>query len=291
MTVQITFDGDFVVNNKISMRTLAQSCMGMQKALERAYLDVERGGLSKGEKIRDEERKTVEFYLESYREGSFISIFKEITPKLKSAIDNLGSTMFNPYKRAIQGGDIEHQKIIEEAIERRLVLDSQPKIYEDALNDPIIYTPKQYAKKSMLNSVNDSLIPIKTNEGENSIKYTLTGDSSYEFYFDSLIATRFTKAFSGKEVGPEIIYESYVVKLDSKNRKGIIRHKVNNQEATILFINNSDYNKAVEYLKAEEDGKPVVAMKFSGYAIKEFDSLDLAAGDVVFKQLIEEKNG
>jgi len=32
-------------------------------------------------------------------------------------------------------------------------------------------------------------------------------------------------------------------------------------------------------------------MKFSGYAIKEFDSLDLAAGDVVFKQLIEEKNG
>jgi len=291
MAIEMTFDGNFVINNKVSMRTLAQTYLGMQKALERAYLDIERGGISKYETIRDEDRRATEFYLESYREGSFISVFKAATPILKRTIDRLSSTINDRYSIAIKDGDIEHQKIIQEAKERLLIMGAQPINYEDALNDSSIYIPKQYARKSMLNHFSDSLVPIKKNDGENSINYRLAGDSSYEFYFDANIATRFTRSLQGKELGSEIKYESYVIRLDGNNQKGVIRHKFNNKEATIFFINYSDYNIATEYLKQNEASHPLSAMRFIGYAIKELNALDLANGDIIFKALVKEENG
>ena len=252
MSIIITFSGDFVVNKKVSMRTMAQTYMGVQKALERAYLDIERGGISKRDTIRDNERKATEFYLESYGDGSFRSVFKEVSPVLKRAIDRLSTAINDPYRIAVEGeGDIEHQKILQEA--RRVIAraGTGQRALEEAANDPTISSSKQYAKKSISNYISDSLVPVKSNDGDNSIKYQFLGDLSYEFFFNKIISSRFSRAISAKDLGPIFIYESYVVRLDSKNQKGIIKHKFNNKEVSILFTNYEDYNKATSYLQTE----------------------------------------
>lgn len=286
MTIQIIFDGDFVVKNKVSLRTMGQTYVGLQKALERAYIATVRGGISKGDTIRDEEWHATEFYLESYQAGSFISIFKEIGPGLKRTIDRLGSCINEPYDVAIEEGDIEHATILK-AVSRELQALESPLKYEDALNDERINSRGQYLDKTIANYVVQSLVPLSKSRGENSITYILNGDSSYEFYFDRYIASRFGKASKGVELGPIIEYESYVIKLDSKNKKGTIRHKINNKEATIRFRDVNGYNVATEYLKTDEAGRPSQAMKFVGCSVKELGILDLSVGDVIFIKLAD----
>jgi hypothetical protein len=134
--------------------------------------------------------------------------------------------------------------------------------------------------------MNTSITPLKQNEGNNSILYRFSGNTSHEFYFDLPVATRFTKAISGRDVGPEYIFESYVIKLDGKNKKGVIRHKVNKREVIIHFLSSSDYNKAAEFNKLNSDGTLQEPMRFVGHTVRELGRIDLDAGDVIFKRLL-----
>ena len=286
MPIQIVFDGDFAAGGRVSMRTLPHTYFGMQKALERSYMDITRQGLTKGERITDIERQATEFYLERYEEACFISDFREKFPELSRTIDRLSRALRDPYQLAIENADVQQSRILDAAMDRRGVINPSVQTYADALQNAEIYTPRQQGDKSINNYINESLLPLKKNSGHNSIKYTLIGNVSNEFYFDLGISNRFTRAISGKELGPELIYESYVLKMDGKNQKGVIKHVVNNKEANIYFIEASDYNVVNAFNELDEAGNPVKAMRFIGYAVRELGKLDLACGDVIFRRLL-----
>ena len=291
MSIEITFKGDFVINNKVSMRTMAQTYTGIQKALERSYIDIHRKGISKGEKINDEEREATEFYLESYQKGSFISIFKAITPNLKKTIDKLGSTLINPYDNAMKNdGYSEHERIIKEAQDRNIKTENEIIDYESAMKKTKIYVPKNYGSKSILNHFDSSLIPVRTNRGENTIEIYLQGNENYRYKFNRETAINFKKVISEKSLGDEFIFEGHIIKLNSKNKKGTIKHISNNQEATIVFTTDSDYNIATKYLVTHENGKPSKTIRFIGITVNELKKTNLKSGDIIFKKLLENKN-
>lgn len=286
MTIEILFEGEFAINGRVSLRTLAHTYTGLQKAIERAYLDISRGGISKGERIHKDDYKITDFYLEEIRNGSFISKFKECNSTLRSAIDKVSKAITDPYELAASHGEIVHNQILKEAEGRIPQETREVQTYEKALSNPKLFIPKAYGEKSIGSNINKSLSPLRNSEGENSIKYILTGDESHEFEFDKRIASRFTSVISGKELGVELIYDAFLIGLDTDNLKGTIRHKSNNLKATIYFVESSDYNSVSEYLKTDDHGQPLTSMKFLGYSVKEQSMPDLSAGDVVFKRLL-----
>jgi hypothetical protein len=115
MSIQIVFEGDFAANHQLSLRTLSQTYTGLQKALERSYLDITREGISKGEKITDEERRATEFYLEEYARGSVIARIRESTQELSRAIDRLCDAMINPYALANEKNEIKNIQFLKKA--------------------------------------------------------------------------------------------------------------------------------------------------------------------------------
>lgn len=288
MTVQITFEGEFSSRNRISLRTLGQTYTGLQKAIERTYLSIERDGLLKGERSDKESIKATEFFLEQYRDGSFICVFRESSDQLLRVIDHLSSIIRNPYEIAMSEGDIEHQTIVRSLQEINQNPISEPINYVNAISDSSINDPRSYAPKSIANYINQSLIPVKRHGGNNRIIYRLTGHEDHQFIFDKTTAERFYSAISGKGIGPLIRYESELIKISSTTLSGSIKHTYNRKEAIIKFMTAGDYNQAAPYVELGRDQKPIQPMSFLGYPILEMNKIDLESGDVIFKELISE---
>jgi hypothetical protein len=287
MPIEIAFEGPFAADGKVSLRTLAQTYGGMQTALERAYLDITRGGLAKGERIGKEDIEATQFYLSETRKGSFISVFQEESHNLIKAIDRASKAIFNPYDISIESAEIKHENILAEAANRKLIISPSVRTYGDALAGRDVDVQRQYGDKSITNNINAALNPVKHGSDRNSIRFRLVGTVSHEFIFDSITAKRFGKAIAGEALGPELLFESYVKKLDSKNLKGVIEHTVNKREAALRFLEIEDYNKVIPYSTLDSTGNPTRPMRFLGHAVISMGNLDLTAGDVIFKRLVE----
>ncbi|AFY38564.1 hypothetical protein Lepto7376_2274 [[Leptolyngbya] sp. PCC 7376] len=283
--IEIIFDGSLAVNHKVSMRTLGMTYTHIQKALERAYIDIERDGIFKNERLKKEDYYLTEFFLESTANNCYRVSFREATQNLKRTIDRVSQAIFNPYDLAISDAKITHQKVLEQVKDREGQSLLIPKSYQDILSGKSEIKSESYGSKSIISNINQAIIPVRKSQEEGSITLRLNGEQSSEYHFDTRISTRFSTITSYKELGPEMLCECYLLMLNPTKTKGKVKHTYNGKESTLFFVEHSDCNQVLPFLEQDENGRPKKSFSFIGHVVKESGVLNVETGDVIFKRL------
>lgn len=289
MGIKVVFDGPIARDHRVSMRTLALTYTSLQGAVDRAYLDIQRGGISKYERMHKDDYKQVEMLLTATEQGSVIKLFQETYTELKDVYDWISRTISEPYQQSQSDGEIDQQRILQDLKATRVqaLSNERTPTYRELISKENEETAGDFGNRSISKNISTMLVPVKKNEGENSITLTLSGNQSHEFYFDKRISQRFTRILALRDLGPKVRCEAYVIKLSNKNWNGTVRHVHNGKEAKITFATPEDFNKLIEFQKASVTGALETTVVFDAFLIKEHGTFDPICGDLYFIDLVQ----
>lgn len=281
-TLEIHFHGDITKNHQVSLRTLGKSLKHIQNAIDRAYIDERRGGLSKNDKMSSKDYDDSEFLVQPPLPGGYIIKFFAQTSAGRRCLDKVAHVINKIYSKDMRDaanipGSIQYQ-----ARERLALLEKEAisvKFYSDAKNedDPIV--KRDYAERSIAKEI-DQLLSITRSKssGQSQIELTTIANSTYNFMFDSYKSEVFHQEVARKSVGQPIIYDGKIVELNAKLLKGQFENKGSGKYCNLIFTDNRSFEDAKDYLEANMN-RPIT---FIGAPVVEYDSYDVEAGDVVF---------
>ncbi|WP_155984780.1 hypothetical protein [Thioalkalivibrio sp. ALE31] len=282
--VQIRFDGDLVVDNRVSMRTLGNTLFYTQNALERAYLDIQRpGGVWKHARLKTTEREAVQFLIELPEPGSYLQRFISASELGRVIIDRASAALQTALDQATRQAEQEHRSWRDEVLSRRQQITQgtvTPRDYTDLRDNPDPRTVRAYGDKSIAKEFDNALRPIRSpSSGESQLDLTLSGTQTRTIPFDRNTSELLHQAISTRQVGDPVIYEGQLHQLDHRNKKGKFDNTANNKTTSLLFSSDDDVDKVRNLL-----GQNPFA--FIGCPVIEFGSFDPNAGDVLFIDLV-----
>lgn len=285
MTLKVRFAGDFARNNKIPMGILAHTLFYTEKAFERAYLDVHRGGIRKNEYMHKEDYKRAVLLFESVEYSSVGFKFSELNPELISSVNRLIRSFLNPYEEAIKEGELALSDVKEQVETKKRILETQRNetipAYSSFVQDPGDKIVKEFGDRSINKYIDQAINPVRKNEGDNIIELNIKGDELYTFTFNKMIAERFGKIISHKTLGEPFILSATLVSADNINLKAKVYNVVSRRQMNVFFSAIGDLVYFSPFI-----GDKVEQFSIIVAPIIENDSYDLTSGDVYFLKFL-----
>lgn len=284
--IQLHFDGDFALNHQVSIRTLGKTLSSLQSAVDRAYLDIEYGGVQKHSKVKGSEYRNTDFWVESPREGGYILKFNSPLTKSKEIINRISRAILPAYDLALEQGELETSRIVKQVLIRKtqirekLVIPEEFDISKEIV--PEQQTLHSYGDRSINKEVDQMVSIVRSkHSGNSTLELQLVSNDTTNFEFNLENSKRFHQVVANRVLGKQVIYQARVISLDNKNLNGKIFNFSSKKESKILFSDNSDFLKVYPYLKDKE-----TYMHFIGCPLFEYGAFDKYAGDIYFIDLI-----
>ncbi|WP_020590287.1 hypothetical protein [Desulfobacter curvatus] len=280
--IRIHYDGDITDNHQIPMRVLGQTFLYIQKAVDRAYLDLKYKGVWKYARMSKDDYDVTKYLVQAPKEGGYIVNFfsrnkksPEIADRVSNAIDQ-AVNQADEYKDSLNNQVEDRKRQVRNKIIR-------PRQFQDVVDQPTQEIKRKYGDRSIAKEIDQVLSIIRAEySGDSSLELSLTGSSTQTFNFDKPKSERFHKAVAGRQVGPPVIYRGKMLALDKRNRTGKFENTENKRVSVIYFNNENDFLKAHPYLGNEDE------MKFIGAPLVEFGALEPNSGDIYFLYLVNE---
>lgn len=288
MSINLRFSGTLAPDNSVSMRALSKSLFNLQKAVDRSYLDIERNGLLKNEKMHKRDYERVVLYFRSVEQRSFGIGFREAFPTLKDVFDRLGRAINPPYEEAKSQSDLELSKYLKQVDSKKSDLengDLEIKSYRELISSPSEQVIRQFSERAIANYINQMLVPVRKDSGNGAIELKIEGNQSYSFDFDQRTSKRFNKITRIRSLDQPTIVTATMIEMNNQTFMGKIYNVDTKKDSRIYFKGFDDFEKLASFVsrKGEE-------FKFIGAPILEYGSRDLYAGDIFFLDL-ERNNG
>ncbi|MGF1458977.1 MAG: hypothetical protein ACFBSG_08110 [Leptolyngbyaceae cyanobacterium] len=252
MPITVTYRGDLGRQGKVSIKDLADTLHGLQVALERAYLDLERGGITKHERMSSEDyrRAVFEISVEDFEEGSFILKIVEKFPELKQVIDKIIEILNPVYDAENLSEGEERQRVLLDTIrERKRTLPPEDliKSHQDFIRDYSSREIKPYVERSVINNINSALKPVRIGTEDSFLVLDFNGNISRTYTFDKETTKKLLSISKIRDLLEPVLYTANVDSLDGPQKKGVIRHVETGDKANILFEDGSDFNQVHPY--------------------------------------------
>ncbi|WP_204136967.1 hypothetical protein [Halomicronema sp. CCY15110] len=282
MTLKVRFAGDFVQNNQIPMGILAHTLFYTEKAFERAYLDIERGGIRKNEYMRKEDYRRAILLFEGVQYSSIGFNFNEQSSELITPLNRLKRSFFSQHEKAAkEGEDLELSDVKEQVELTKRIIETNGiqsiQEYSEFVANPGDKIIREFGDRSINKYVDRAINPVRNNEGDNIIEITIKGDETNTFTFNSVIAERFGKIVSHKTLGKPFALTATLVSADNINLKAKIYNTTSKRQMNVFFTVLDDLVDFSPYI-----GKKSEQFQFIAAPVIESGSYDLSSGDVYF---------
>lgn len=279
----IKFDGDIVKDHKLSLRVMGKTYNSMQSSIDRSYLVNLHGNVWKYAKLKNFQYPETEFIAEYPEKSSIkLSAFKPNAGKL---IDKIYSTILPHFERAVNDGIEDTPSFLGQVAERvnysRDLGDKIP-YFDDWALDQRDKWAFAYSTRSISKEIDQLVMQIARKDLYNStIDINLYGSQAHPtFGFDKIIAKRFHRMVSVREVGPVVRLNVRVTSLD----RG---HKVRKPGAKAINLANN--NEIILHLNIHASAADEVHSindkgRYHIYAapIMEAGGFDVNRGDYIF---------
>jgi hypothetical protein len=280
-SLEIHFHGDITKNHQVSLRTLGKALKHTQNAIDRAYIDEKRGGLTKNATMHSKDYPDSEFLVQPPEPGGYIIRFFAQTSAGRRCLDKVSHVISKIYSNDMKGatgeGSIQNQAKL-----RLATLEAggiSARFYDDAKDEDDPFVKRDYAERSIAKEIDQLLSIIRSKSaGDSQIELTMIASSSHDFMFGAIKSDQFHAQVSRRSVGQPIVYEGKIVELNAKLLKGQFENKSSEKSCNLVFPDKESFESAKDYLEANM-AKPIT---FIGAPIVEFESYDIKAGDVVF---------
>ncbi len=283
-TINLHYDGEFVVNNKISLMVLSRSLDGMQSALNRAYLDLKyKDGVWKWAKLPSQDYNNVQYYISEIKGGSFQIKFErslqwgnELIDRLRGAID--------PIYSASEKGVENSLKIRTAVLDKRKLyevgaLSSTPfEVFRDTFNKDA--EKRKFGDRSIAKEIDQAVSVVRPKSvGESKLQLTLEGSQRNDYLFDRAKSIAFHSAVSARSLGDPVIYTGKLESLDRRTNKGKFVNFETKRPSILHFEDEPMLQLVRDYLGRE-------SVTFLGAPLFEYSSYDPNSGDIYFLKLL-----
>ncbi len=275
-TVKLHFDGDIAAGHQIPIRVLGQSLLHMQKAIDRAYLDIKYGGVWKNARMKSEDYEISEFIAQAPQEGGYIFDFFSSIRDSARIVDRVSSAINEAKAQAsLQIELIKDQAVdLKQKLESKLIKPIGFQTFFRNKNNEII---REYGDRSIAKEIDQVVAPLRQDySGDSNLVLVLAGTSSQKFEFDRQTSNRFHQVVARRNLSKPLIYRGKLKVLDKINLRGKFENTENNKISIIHFGCIDDLLKAHPFLGTEAE------MVFIGSPIIEFGSIEPNSGDVYF---------
>lgn len=281
--IQIHYEGDISEDHQIPMRVLGLSLIHIQKALDRAYLDLKYSqGVWKHARMSQDDYLQTEFLVEQPKKGGYILDFfsrQKQSPKIADRVSRAIS-------QAIGQAEEQHASLPNQLKGRKRQVKNKiikPRQFDDVVSNPSKEVKRKYGDRSIAKEIDQILSILRAEySGDSSLGLNITGSSTQTFSFDKIKSNRFHKVVAGRQLGPPVIYKGKIQALDKKNKSGKFLNIKNGRTSILHFNNEKDFLKVHPYLGVDDE------INFIGCPLVEFGSLEPNSGDVYFLYLKSE---
>lgn len=284
--IQLKLDGSLIHDeHDVSLRTLSNSMVNLQRVIDRTYLDLNTASLRKYAKLGVEQQEMADFLVGDYREGSFIIPF--FSEKGEEIARRIIEVISETYNKASSDRNEEVSKITQQIMHRRSGLNQNivtPVSFSDAVKVEDTLVTREYGAKSINNYVNELITPVVNNDDallELSIRPTMK-DNVRTFSFTPGIAARYKKLVKQRTLGDPVIYKGFLRSLDRGNKrsnfKGKFTNGVTGRDHVLFIENKEDYDQLAPFISSDEFS--IVAAP-----IIEYGAHDYMNGDIQFLKL------
>jgi hypothetical protein len=279
-SIKIHFDGEIAEGNQIPVRALAMSLLHIQRAIDRAYLDIKYDGVWKHARMKDEDYEITEFLTKVSIKGGYIQELFSSVKKSANVVDRVSGAINEVTLQSTIRIDYIKDKIV--SLKRRLANKQvEPVTFREFSNDPGKEVVRAYGDRSIAKEIDQVLSTLRhDNAGESRLNLAFTGTSKKEFEFNRFLSQKFHEAVAKKSLSKPIVYKGKLKALDKNNLKGKFENTETGGQSNLHFIDNDDFITAHPYLASEEE------MIFVGSALIEFGSIEPNSGDVYFLRLL-----
>jgi len=263
--IQIHYEGDISKDHQIPMRVLGLSLLHIQKALDRAYLDLKYQGVWKYARMSQSDYEITEFLVQQPKEGGYILDFfsrRKESPKIADRVSKA-------INEALEQSD-EHKTSLYSQVESRKeqVANNiiRPKQFQDVVLNPSDEVKRKYGDRSIAKEIDQVLSIIRAEySGDSILGLIISGSSTQAFNFNKVKSDRFHKVVAGRQIGPPVIYSGKVQALDKRNKSGKFVNVENRRTSVLHFNDDEDFLKVHPYLGNDDEmhfiGCPLVTMK------------------------------
>ena len=280
-TAQIHFDGDIASDHQIPIRVLGQSLLFMQKAIDRAYLDIKYEGVWKNARMKSEDYEFSEFIATVPRKGGYVFDFFSTMKKAPKIIDRVSTAVNEAILQAsLKIVNIKDQaQGFKESLANKLV---RPLIFRDIISKSNREVKREYGDRSIAKGIDQVVSPIRQDySGDSNLTLTLTGSSTQKFEFNRASSNKFHQVVARRTLAKPVLYTGKLNVLDKINLRGKFKNSDAGRNAIIHFLNLDDFLKAHPFLGTESE------IMFIGSPIIVFGSIEPRSGDIYFLNIVE----
>ncbi len=289
MSSQITlkFDGSFVKDNTITVRTLAHSLGALQQMVDKAVLYEKRGTIKKFDALPAAWYSLADLTVQPFEKGSVKIPLTGL--KLSNTVSVLRGLLHDPFEEAISDDDISQKSLVEglafaiNRADKKIDVKSHDEIIKDSED-----LKKRYFAEAIYRYFDKLISPLRSSAitDKDLIAIELRDElGSKEYSFDKRASQRFHKIVSAKQLGPTIEYSGRLKVFGESNSRyfpyfGKFYSKASEQEHKLLIHKAAQIDELRSYNTAKKR-----ELNFYGAPITAWGAFDERRGDIVFLTL------
>lgn len=285
MTLKVRFTGDFSQNRKVPMGIMSHTLFYTEKAFERAYLDVQRNGLRKNEKMHSDDYAKAILLFDNIEYSSVGFKFVELSSDLIPSVNRLIRSLLPQYEKATQEGDLKLSDVKEQVITQRRILETRGNStvpnYSDFVKNPGDKILGDFGDRSINKYIDQAIVPIRKREGDGIIEFSIRGDELHTFSFNAFIAERFGKIISHKTLGEPFILSATLISADNINLKAKVYNTTSKRQMNVFF---SDLDELIYF--SPFIGRKGEQFQFIAAPVIESGTYDVTSGDIYFLKFL-----
>lgn len=284
------FDGPITIDHKVTLRTLGNTLLHLQSAVDRAYIDERYKRLRKHARLKKADYVDVDFILEYPTSGGFIQLLRSLSAY--PIVDRINNALAPAYEEAISGGLQETHNLLHQASQRKLAIASNTidvvgrnQLVEKFNSDD---SERKFADRSINKEIDQILRPLELERFHGStLDFTLgTTKGSRSYHFNEDIVKSFHKVVAERTLGEPVSLLVKIRAMDAgsgnarPNGKATDIHT--NKDFVLDFIENEDFNLVAPYVKAGE--KPT--LRIVAAPVLEYGTFDPISGNMMFLKFV-----
>lgn len=276
--LSLHFEGDIVLDHKVSARTLGKSITHLQNAIDRAYIDIKYGALWKHARMKGEDYIAADFIALYPAEGGFIQ--QILSDSGKKIVDRISKALEPAVEKVLADGEGVATNLHQQVQNRKGQISHgiiEPEHFLPASGNADNKITRAYADRAINRELDQILSIIRSpRAGESFLEIEIYGEKDIKYPFDKNKSARFHDVISRREIGEPMICVAKVRQLDRGRLTGKIINLDNDKTATINFANDTDFLKVHPFLGNNQE------MTFLGAPVIEYGAFDPNSGDIYF---------
>jgi hypothetical protein len=283
--INFHYDGPIAEKHTITLRTLGQTLIHFQGAIDRAYLDLSRGAVSKHARLGTKEYALTDFIVGQPQEGGYI--LDLINAGRLRIVDRIHSAMSVAFNEAVNEALPFTESLVKQAERRGAAVEAGAQKAEELAELPVVELPAQrarYADRAINRELDQVLAQLRVERYAGStLDLQLAGERAHPVYhFNGQVAERFHHVVSARTLGDPVRLVVKFRALDGGTKASHPVGKAIHTESGRVFIMHfksaEDFNSVVPFMRA--DKRPEVAI--IACPVLEYGVFDPEAGDMFF---------